>query len=138
MLSQCGVNHSHVEEDLAGLSNLVELADGIVEFVVIVSGQGSHPRFDFLQFWQDILARLIPRKVSGDTSEAGKCVNLPVSTTLRWSLRLNEEWNRREQENSIATAVNLSKEQQKRGNCSGVCKKEEKRDVKWKRKRARM
>lgn len=48
MLAESGVDDSHVEEDLAGVGDLVEFADGIFELVVVIAGQGSNPRLDFL------------------------------------------------------------------------------------------
>lgn len=48
MLAQRSVNYTHIEEDLAGLSDLVELADSIVEFVVVVSSKSRDPSLDFL------------------------------------------------------------------------------------------
>lgn len=50
MFAQRGVNHAHVEEYLAGVANLVELAERIVEFIVVVASKGSDPSLDFLNF----------------------------------------------------------------------------------------
>lgn len=48
VFSQCRVDDAHVEEDLASLRDLVELAEGIVEFIVVVAGEGCDPGLDFL------------------------------------------------------------------------------------------
>jgi hypothetical protein len=49
VLSECRVDDTHVEENLGRVSNLVELAQGDVEFIVVVGPQGSDPGFDFLR-----------------------------------------------------------------------------------------
>jgi hypothetical protein len=49
MLAQCGVDDTHVEEDLARVGDLFELAEGIVELIVVVAGEGGNPRLDFLR-----------------------------------------------------------------------------------------
>lgn len=48
MLAEGGVDDADVEENLAGFSNLLELFDSIVKFVVVVSSQGSNPGLDLL------------------------------------------------------------------------------------------
>jgi hypothetical protein len=49
MLAEGGVDDADVEENLAGFSNLLELFDSIVKFVVVVSSQGSNPGLDLLE-----------------------------------------------------------------------------------------
>lgn len=48
MLAQSGVDDAHVEEDLAGIANLVELGKSFVEFVVVVATQGRDPGLNLL------------------------------------------------------------------------------------------
>ena len=48
MLAEGSVDHAHVEEDLARVANLVELVQGVVEFIVVVPRKGGNPRLDFL------------------------------------------------------------------------------------------
>lgn len=49
VLAESGVDDAHVEEDLARVADLVELAERIIELIVVVAGQGRNPGFDFLQ-----------------------------------------------------------------------------------------
>lgn len=48
VLPQRGVDDAHVEQDLARIGNLVKLAEGIVELVVVVASEGRNPGLDFL------------------------------------------------------------------------------------------
>lgn len=48
MLAESGVDDTHVEEDLGGVCDLVELADSVLELIVVVAGEGSDPGLDFL------------------------------------------------------------------------------------------
>ena len=48
MLSECGVDHTAVEQDLGRVGDLVEDFQCLVEFVVVVAGEGCHPGLDFL------------------------------------------------------------------------------------------
>ena len=38
VLAKGGVDHAHVEENLARVSNLGELVDGVFELIVVVAG----------------------------------------------------------------------------------------------------
>lgn len=49
MLAERGVDDTHVEQDLARVCDLVKLAEGIVELVVVVASEGRYPGLDFLQ-----------------------------------------------------------------------------------------
>lgn len=51
MLAQRSMNDTHVEENLAGVANLVEFTESIVEFIVVVAGEGRDPSLDFLCSW---------------------------------------------------------------------------------------
>ena len=48
VLAECGVDDTHIEEDLAGVADLVEFIEGVVEFVVVVAGKGGDPGLDLL------------------------------------------------------------------------------------------
>lgn len=48
MFAQRSMNDTHIEENLAGVANLVEFAQCIVEFIVVVASEGRDPSLDFL------------------------------------------------------------------------------------------
>lgn len=48
MLAQRSVDYAHIKQDFTCVCNLVELDQGIVKFIVVVAGKGSHPSLDFL------------------------------------------------------------------------------------------
>ena len=48
MFAQRSMNDTHVEQNLAGVANLVEFVESIVEFIVVVASEGSNPSLDFL------------------------------------------------------------------------------------------
>ena len=48
VLAECGMDHAHVEEDLASVANFSKLVESLFEFIVIVAAQGCHPSLDFL------------------------------------------------------------------------------------------
>lgn len=48
MLSESGMDDTDVEEDLGGVGDLVERGQRLVEFVVVIAGQGLDPGFYFL------------------------------------------------------------------------------------------
>lgn len=48
VLAKGGMDHAHVEEDFGGVRDLVELAQGVLELVVVVAAQGRDPGFYFL------------------------------------------------------------------------------------------
>lgn len=48
VLSQCGVNHAHVEEDLGCVGNWLEILQCLVELIVVVPRKGGDPAFYFL------------------------------------------------------------------------------------------
>lgn len=60
MLAERGVDNTHVEENLARVSDLVELVDCLFELIVVITSEGRNPRLDFLcksqvsagRFWQ--------------------------------------------------------------------------------------
>ena len=49
MFAESGVDDAHVEENLARVADLIELAERIVELVVVVAGQGRNPSLNFLR-----------------------------------------------------------------------------------------
>jgi hypothetical protein len=42
------MNDSHVEENLGGISDNLEVLQRLVEFIVVVPAEGRDPRFYFL------------------------------------------------------------------------------------------
>ena len=48
MLTECGMDYAAVEEDLGCIGDLVKDLQCDVELVVVVAGEGCHPRLDFL------------------------------------------------------------------------------------------
>lgn len=48
MLPHCSTNHTHIEQDLACVGNLVEFVQCFLEFFVVVVGQGHDPDLNFL------------------------------------------------------------------------------------------
>lgn len=48
VLSEGRVDYAHVEENLAGVLDLLELDDGVFKLIVVVATQGSNPGLDFL------------------------------------------------------------------------------------------
>jgi hypothetical protein len=51
MLTQCSMNHAHVEENLGCVGDVVKLLQSRVELIVVVVSQGSDPRLYFLFKW---------------------------------------------------------------------------------------
>jgi hypothetical protein len=51
MFAEGGVDDTAVEEDLGRVGDGVEVFQGLVEFIVVVAGEGGDPRLDFLQWW---------------------------------------------------------------------------------------
>lgn len=49
VFAQSGVDDTHVEEDLAGVTDLVKLLESIIELVVVVVTKGGNPGLDFLE-----------------------------------------------------------------------------------------
>jgi hypothetical protein len=49
MFAEGGVDDTAVEEDLGRVGDGVEVFQGLVEFIVVVAGEGGDPRLDFLQ-----------------------------------------------------------------------------------------
>lgn len=48
MLTECGMNYAAVEQNLGCVGDLVKDLQCDVELVVVVAGEGCHPRLDFL------------------------------------------------------------------------------------------
>jgi hypothetical protein len=48
MFAQRSMNDTHIEEDLAGVANLVEFGECIVKLIVVVASKGCDPSLDFL------------------------------------------------------------------------------------------
>lgn len=48
VLSQGGVNHAHVEENLGCVGNWLEILQCLVELIVVVPREGGDPTFYFL------------------------------------------------------------------------------------------
>lgn len=42
------MDYTAVEQDLGCVGDLVEHLEGVVEFIVVIAGQGCHPSLDFL------------------------------------------------------------------------------------------
>lgn len=55
MLTKGSVDHAHVEQNLGGVGNLLELAQCLVEFIVVVPREGGDPSFYFL-WWLSVNA----------------------------------------------------------------------------------
>jgi hypothetical protein len=51
MFAKGGVDDTAVEEDLGRVGDGIEVFQGLVEFIVVVAGEGGDPRLDFLQWW---------------------------------------------------------------------------------------
>lgn len=48
VLAEGGVDDTHVEQDLGGVGDGLELPKRIVEFIVVVTAEGRDPCLDFL------------------------------------------------------------------------------------------
>lgn len=48
VLTQSGMDYAHVEEDLGGIGDAVELLESFVELIVVVTAKGGNPCLDFL------------------------------------------------------------------------------------------
>lgn len=48
VLTQGSVDNTHIEEDLGGIGDAVELLQSFVEFIVVVTAESRYPRLDFL------------------------------------------------------------------------------------------
>jgi hypothetical protein len=49
VLAESSMDDAHVEEDLAGVGDLVKLSQSIFELVVVVATKGRNPGLDFLK-----------------------------------------------------------------------------------------
>lgn len=54
MLSEGGVNHAHIEENLGCIGNWLEVLQCLVELVVVVPREGGDPTFYFLERCQQV------------------------------------------------------------------------------------
>ncbi len=88
MPAQRSVNHTHVEEDLGRVRDLVELAQRGIELIVVVLPQGRDPCLYFLYQWRasSQWRSLSKKKEYGQKTGAvpgwAACsANLPASTT---------------------------------------------------------
>lgn len=48
VLAEGSMDDTHIKEDLGGVGDLLELAQCLVELIIIVPPQGGNPRFYFL------------------------------------------------------------------------------------------
>lgn len=63
VLSEGGVDDTHVEQYLAGVGDFLELGEGVVELVVVITSEGGDPSLDLLRL------RVSLRQASSGTSQ---------------------------------------------------------------------